>query len=149
MSLLTSVAQAMAGRITLKPEDHEIADYLATRAIGTGGGYSGWTYDRLKSVWALGDPDFTKGLTVLLEAIMNNELSDDAAALLRNQRGIALAKPNGEPRPIAIGETFYCLAAGLLARKFKQQIIEAIGKHDVGFGHKGGCEVLGHASGLP
>ncbi len=74
-----------------------------------------------------GPPSVINGLHRLVEAIVNNRLSAAATALLREQRGIALPKPQRDTRPIAIAETFFCLAAGALQHKYANRINEPIG----------------------
>ena len=58
---------------------------------------------------------------------------------------MALAKPNGKPRPIGIGETILQLAGGLLMKKTREKFKRAIGDLEVGIATPGGPEALAHA----
>ena len=59
-------------------------------------------------------------------------------------RLIALAKPNGATRPIAMGELFYRIAAVRAVRSVAKVSRELLAPHQHGIGLAGGCEHIVH-----
>lgn len=57
------------------------------------------------------------GIIALLKDIINGQLPERARQLLLSSRLVALSKPGGSYRPIAVGELFYRLAGVLVVRK--------------------------------
>ena len=76
---------------------------------GASPGPSGWTAELLNV--ALKNPTFAKEFTSLMKDILNGDISERAAELLRMSRLVALPKPDAGIRPIAMGEVIVAMAA--------------------------------------
>jgi hypothetical protein len=138
------------GANPLVPEitPREIEAYLDTRATGTGGGLSGWSYDDLKRLWRKGGPLTRDAIHCFVNDIANGVVSSpECIKALTDLRGIALDKGAGptKPRPIGIGECFTQLTGGILVRKEAKTLKALAGPHAVGIATPGGLEALAFA----
>ena len=126
--------------------DHLIK-YLKSRDPGNKGGPSGWTHDIMLSC-------FTKHphlLTPIVRAIAQGEAAFPVPQgetsiwnMLRAVRGVPI-DVNGKIRPIAVGEAFVTLTAGVMVQLHSDEIKEAIGPFDLGHGVPGATEALPQA----
>ena len=115
--------------------------YLKSRRRGTGGGISGWTYDMLGTI---ADSELSLFVQLLID-ITSGDVHADARSQLLHGRGIALRKPNGNPRPVGILEIFVRLASGILVSALINDITTAIEHPDLALGTPAGTEALVHA----
>ena len=109
---------------------------------GTASGLSGWTYEH---IWAAGlHSHRTKDA---MRGFVNDLLSGDIphCHLLLASRLIALEKPQGGVRPIAIGETFLRLSS-IYALLTAQNAADLLAPLQIGVGISGGAEIPGHSS---
>ena len=81
----------------------------------------------------------------LLIDITSGDVHADARSQLLHGRGIALRKPNGNPRPVGILEIFVRLASGILVSALINDITTAIEHPDLALGTPAGTEALVHA----
>ena len=75
---------------------------------GSSPGPSGWTGDLISII--SNNADCLAGIAALTQDIINGRLDDHAKLHLLGSFLVAVPKPNGSDRPIAIGEAFYKLA---------------------------------------
>lgn len=80
---------------------------LCSRVVANGSapGPSGWTGEHLAVVAR--DEECRPGLVAMVQAIINEELSEAAKPLLLSSRLVLVGKKNGGVRPIAMGETLF------------------------------------------
>ena len=57
----------------------------------------------------------------MMEALLNGEASGEARVLLSSARLVALRKPNGKLRPIAMGDALRKLAMTLLCKMHREE----------------------------
>ena len=124
-------------------DDEDLRKLLNQTDNGTAAGPSGWGGNMLallarSSVCRL-------GVTALLRDIINGALDDDARQLLLASRLVALTKPGGGHRPIAVGEMFYRLAAIVAVRRVSGKAAELLSPHQYGIGVPGGAEKIVHS----
>ena len=128
---------------TVLEDDEDMRKLLGRTDNGTAAGPSGWGGNMLallarSSVCRL-------GVTALLRDIINGALDDDARQLLLASRLVALTKPGGGHRPIAVGEMFYRLAAIVAVRRVSGKAAELLSSHQYGIGVPGGAEKIVHS----
>ena len=123
----------------------EVASCLATFPRGSAAGVSGLTADLLQG------PDGPERSRLLQE--LARFCSDFAwsrfpgpiATFLAGARLIALGKPGGGVRPIAVGETLRRLVGKMLIRRYQQPVVdEVLLPLQVGVGLPGGAEQVIH-----
>ena len=85
------------------------------------------------------------GIIALLKDILNGQLPERARQLLLASRLVALMKPDGKYRPIAVGELFYRLAAVIAVRKVTQAAAVLLAPHQLGVGVDSGAEQIVHS----
>ncbi|CAI7927971.1 unnamed protein product [Closterium sp. NIES-54] len=76
---------------------------------GVGAGPSGMTFEHLRDA-AIANAAVTTHLHALVNTILHGNLPEEVCSLLTSSRLIALAKPEGGTRPIAVGECVLRLA---------------------------------------
>ena len=108
---------------------------------GSAPGESGWTYEHVKAV-VLTDPSALSSACRLINAILSGSLP--RMARLLDSTLIALQKPCGGIRPVAIGEVWLRLA-GLCALAACPQAGPALAPLQLGVGVAGGSQSLGLA----
>ena len=121
--------------------DEIFSDVLHALPKGSAPGPSGWTYEHIKAATQSRGPAFQAILRVI-NAIVSGALPHLPELL--DSTLIALVKPGGGLRPIAIGEVWYRLA-GLCAMAACPNAGPALAPLQLGIGVKGGSQVLGHA----
>ena len=124
-------------------EDDEHFRRLIRRADnGTAAGPSGWTGGMLSP---LAESDLCRlGVLALLRDIINGELPDEARELLLASRLVALSKPSGGCRPIAVGEQLYRLAAIVAVSGVSEAAAPLLAPHQYGVGVPAGAERILH-----
>ena len=85
------------------------------------------------------------GLIALLKDIINGNVPERARQLLLASRLVALNKPTGGFRPIAMGEVFYRMASVLMVRKATNAAATILQPHQFGVGVKCGAECIVHS----
>ena len=110
---------------------------------GSSPGPSGWGSNML-SVLAH-DPECVDAMRVLVERIVNDQLPDTVRQLLTASSLIALTKPNGGVRPIAMGELFYRVAAQYAMSLIRLDARKALAPHQYGVGQSDGCAQIVHS----
>ena len=139
----------------LDPAVQASARVLVTEAVlegvlpklpkGSAGGPSGWTYEHVKVV-ARSSSGSASAVRRLLGVMVSGQLPQ--LPELTDSRLIALVKPDGGVRPIAIGEVFYRLAGaagdGVVRppRDRSNAVLGAAGRHRCGGGSRGQGGVL-------
>ena len=119
-----------------------LARVLPKLPRGSAGGPSGWTYEHVQVVIRSG-PDGSDAVRRLLGAIAGGLLPQ--LPELTDSRLIALLKPDGGVRPIAIGEVFYRLA-GLCALAASPGLGPSLAPLQLGVSTRGGAQTIGHAA---
>lgn len=134
----------------LPPDAHDTVvscDTALTRLIrrsnnGKAAGPSGWNGAMFA---VLADNDTCRrGIAALMTDITNGRIPSAVRPHLTATRLIALAKPNNTPRPIAMGELFYRLAAAHAVHAVSKEARELLRPHQYGVGVSGGCEHIVH-----
>ena len=124
----------------------DVDRFIASRSTATGGGLSGWCYDDWKKYMANATDNGKAALVNVLSDIVAGRIREaDDVAMLMPLRGIAIAKPDGSPRPVGVGESLVQMAAGILAALYRDQFRILIGNAEFGVGARGGTEALAHA----
>ena len=125
-------------------EDDEVMVSLLRKSDnGSASGPSGWGGNMLSS---LAQSDLCRmGIVALLKDIMNGNLPERARQLLLASRLVALMKPDGKYRPIAVGELFYRLAGVIVVRKITQDAAVLLAPYQLGVGASSGAEQIVHS----
>jgi hypothetical protein len=125
---------------TIDPD--KLTKTLKRMCTGAAAGPSGLTMEHMRVLieTELG-MELLAGVCTL---IASGKLPEEAKSLLLSSRLIALEKPDGGIRPIAIGETLYRLTAAHLINELKDNIAEVLQPVQLGVGVKGGCEIVIH-----
>lgn len=111
---------------------------------GKAGGPSGWNGAMLA---VLADsPTCMEGIRCIIADITTGRIPPAVRPHITASRLIALAKPNGAPRPIAISELFYRIAAVRAVRSVSgaARAKKLLAPHQYGVGVAGGCEHVVH-----
>jgi len=85
------------------------------------------------------------GIIALLKDILNGNLPERARQLLLASRLVALSKPDGKYRPIAVGELFYRLAGVIAVRKVTQDAAFLLAPYQLGVGVASCAERIVHS----
>lgn len=109
---------------------------------GSASGPSGWNYEHLK---VLIERDTTaESLFSLCDLLAKGHIPDGAAKLLSASCLVALNKPNGDVRPIAIGECIRRLTAKTICAQKRESLATFFTPLQHGVALKGGSELLFH-----
>ena len=129
--------------LTVLEDDEHLRRLLRRADNGTAAGPSGWTGNMLSS---LAQSDICRlGILALLRDIINGDVPDEARELLLASRLVALSKPNGGCRPIAVGEQLYRLAAIVATSRVCEAAAPLLAPHQYGVGVPAGAERILHA----
>jgi hypothetical protein len=124
-------------------DDDVMVSLLRQSDNGSASGPSGWGGNMLSS---LAQSDLCRmGIIALLKDIVNGNLPERARQLLVSSRLVALTKPNGNYRPIAVGELFYRLAGVIVVRKVTTVAAALLSPHQLGVGVRSGAERIVHS----
>ena len=126
---------ASAPYITIDPDI--LYKLIRKSCDGRKGGASGWTSELLLPL--LGDDTCRSAVVLLLELIANDLLDHHSCWLLCSSIMHALPKPNGDVRPLAIGEEFLRLAARYCLDLERASLPDVFERVQLAFA-PGGCE---------
>ena len=110
---------------------------------GSAAGPSGWAGNMMSTL--VTSELCRLGILALLKDILNGNIPDDARELLLASRLVALDKPNGGSRPIAVGELFYRLAGVIAIKKVTAAAARLLSPHQYGVGVSSGAERILHS----
>jgi hypothetical protein len=116
----------------------DMALILKSLKLDTAPGPSGWSAYLAKL--CSGVPTFLEFLATLASQVANN--TAPGHALLTASRLVAIPKPDGKIRPIAVGEIFYRVIAKAILSHLRSD--NDLAPFQFGVGSAGGCEVLLH-----
>ncbi|CAI7851510.1 unnamed protein product [Closterium sp. NIES-54] len=116
---------------------------LGSCEMGVGAGPSGTTFEHLRDA-ALINSSVGKHLHALINTILTGNLPPAVAELLTASRLIALTKPDGGTRPIAISESITRLAAKTTLTLTPGAAREFFLPHQFGVAVPGGAEAIIH-----
>ena len=129
--------------IHLDDDDSEIHRIIRQSNSGASAGPSGWGGNMVS---ILGDDTrCSTALVRLLQDIVNHNITDGMRDLLLPSSLVAIKKPSGGLRPIAIGELFYRMAAVIAVRRVRSAAAPLLAPHQFGFGVRNGCEHIVHS----
>ena len=97
-------------------------DAIRQAPRGSGTGPSGWRFEHFKVL--LENDETADGLFSACSAFAKGILPDAAVTLFSSSRLIALPKPNGDLRPIAIGESIRRLTAKTICFQEKDEFTD-------------------------
>jgi hypothetical protein len=121
----------------------KVARLVVLCSNGAAAGPSGWNSELLLPL--IDDASCLEALTLLLQDIANDTLGEGARDLLLHSRLLAILKPDGGPRPIAIGEVFVKLSALYCLDISMEALKEVFGfSIQLGVACKGGSELAFH-----
>ena len=127
----------------------DIQEALKSFPNGSGGGPDGLRPQHLKDATSLSAGDAAGELLQSLAALINQIGHEGVHETVRptffGARLIGLTKPNGDLRPIAVGNTLRRLMCKTLLHPVIPQISEHLQPVQVGVGTKLGCEAAVHA----
>ncbi len=109
---------------------------------GSGTGPSGWRYEHFRVL--LENEELADCLYFACSCIAQGNLPDPVTSLLSSSRLIALPKPNGDVRPIAIGETLRRLTAKAMCMQKRSDFANFFHPLQHGVATDGGLEMLVH-----
>ena len=124
-------------------DDKEIRRILRLSNNGSSAGPSGWGGNMVSIL--TDDGVCRAALTRLMQDIANNHIPDAVRDLLLSSELVALRKPNGGLRPIAVGEMFYRIAAAIAVRRVRTVAAPLLAPYQFGFGVENGCEQIVHS----
>ncbi len=161
---MTNPVRASEARGAQTHTDHgrqsTLETVLGDLNLRSAAGPTGWTYRLIREVRDLGDRDDFKHATLTIvgliaQGAVGQPLGDPDGKrggesafryLSRACRLAALPKPDGSPRPIAVGDAFYRIAARCLLKLIgPERINNALLPGQFGVGSRGGVEPLVHA----
>ena len=102
-------------------------------------------YEHLRD--AFGPDDSHSGYDLLYDVaqhVARGRIPHPIAHVLGASRLLALEKPSGGVRPIAVGEVFYRLVSQTLCAQLRSHFENLLSPHQYGVGVRGGCEMVVH-----
>ena len=108
-------------------------------AVSTG--LSGMTTASIKEI-LYEDDDVSRNFLDVVNSIVAGNVPSAVMSLLRSGRACAVAKPDGEPRPLGIGENAVRFAGSMLLRKVSADLRVAVAPANLGLGTDNGCELV-------
>jgi len=128
-------------KLMLSPESLAAAIRLAPR--GSAGSGSGWIFEHYKALTASSDEQLGE-LCQSVQMLISGKLSAEITEALGSCTLIALAKPDGGTRPIAIGEVLRRLAGKAICYQLKKEMSTFFFPAQYGVQTRGGCEQILH-----
>ena len=141
-SLFPSLPNA-APYVHFDDDDSEIHRVLRQSNNGSSAGPSGWG-GNMVSILA-DDSRCRTALLRLMQDLCNDNIPDSIRDLLLSSHLVAIQKPSGGLRPIAIGELFYRIAGSIAVRRVRADATSLLAPHQFGFGLRNGCERIVHS----
>lgn len=129
-------------QLTMEELLQGVADLPALSAAAM----SPWTFELIKQVTFGPNPDVAKGVLRMFNLILEGKGGDPSLWTL--SRLVALRKPNGSIRPIAVGDVWLRLLGKVVAKKLSKDMGEILAPHNLGVGIPGGAEIAVHAASL-
>ena len=127
----------------------EVQKALQSFPCGSGSGPDGLRPQHLKDATSFSANDagvaLLGNLTALMNLIAESGVHNSVQATFFGARLIALTKPNGDLRPIAIGCTMRRLCAKMVLVPNSSQTTQHFGSHQVGVGTRLGSEATVHS----
>ena len=120
-----------------------VADQLRSAPKHSAGGPSRLSFDHLREP-VLASEAMLQTLTKLVQRMLDGDVPPRVTAMLADSRLIALLKPNGKPRPIAIGDTIRRLAGRVLLARLTERASGVLLPHQLGVGARGAAEAILH-----
>jgi hypothetical protein len=114
----------------------------AAKATGAAPGPNGLT-DEIIAV-LLQDNICAKAITAMITDIVNNDIAPSIRERLTRCRLVALPKPDGSVRPVAIGDTLMKIAGKVTLAKSHAPIARHFGDLQFGCLREGGAEIIAH-----
>ena len=111
---------------------------------GSAAAMSGWTFDLIAQLAddSAGGVEFVAALVEVYNLILAGK--GGSATLWIRSRVVALPKPDGGIRPIAIGEALFRLLGKIVAFKFGPALGKKMAPHQWGVGLSSGSEIISH-----
>ena len=109
----------------------------------SGGGVEGMTYQHLRSVWDHADEEGRDDICKLFSLLANNKLPHMES--LTNCKLVALQKPSGSLRPIAIGTVLERITGRCVLGEIKKELAGILKPHQMGICIPGGSQIVAHA----
>ena len=141
-SLFPSIPTATP-HVQFDDDDSEIHRILRQSNNGSSAGPSGWG-GNMVSILA-DDSRCRTALLRLMQDLCNDNIPDSIRDLLLSSHLVAIQKPSGGLRPIAIGELFYRIAGSIAVRRVRAEATSLLAPHQFGFGLRNGCERIVHS----
>ena len=128
----------------------DVSAAIATFNTGSGAGLDGLRPAHLKDMTGRSAGEaglrLTTALTGLVNTALSGELPEVALSAFYGASLIALRKPSGGIRPIAVGSVYRRLASKTGLRPLSSQLGQDLRPVQLGYGTPGGCEAAVHAS---
>ncbi|ETO12343.1 hypothetical protein RFI_25032 [Reticulomyxa filosa] len=123
----------------------EIQAYIKKLGRTSSGGVDLFTAQHLMDI----EPYETESGTLtqwarVVQLIIEGGINPEANDIVYGARLIAIAKPDGSPRPIAIGSIIRRSAGAILMMRHSNEIANVVGPKQVGICTKGGIEIFTH-----
>ncbi|KAI5635225.1 reverse transcriptase (RNA-dependent DNA polymerase) domain-containing protein [Phthorimaea operculella] len=136
------------GQITFKAED--VVRALNSFHNGSSSGLDGIRPQHLKELTSVAAGEsgvrLIECLTKLVNFLYSGRLNPDVCPYLYGASLCALTKKDGGIRPIAIGSTLRRLAAKVGCHHVREDMVNILLPHQLGFGTSQGCEAAIHAT---
>ena len=129
--------------IELEPKD--IAEMISKLPSESGTSIFPWTNEAIKSMFKNSE-EFRTATKSFLHAMVNGKLCHSNHWL--TSKIVAIRKPNGKLRPIAISDPWIRLGSKLLVNYALPKCQTFLGPHQMGIGKSGGADVIIHTSQL-
>ena len=120
-----------------------VQEQLASAPRRSAGGPSKLSFDHLRES-AASSPLLLASLTKVVQRLLDGDVPARVASMLADSRLIALLKPNGKARPIAIGDTVRRLAGRVLLACVASRVMGVLAPHQLGVGTRGATEAILH-----
>ena len=118
---------------------------LYAMATGAASSLSGWTAEKLIPIWKHPSGEGRAAISNMVMHLNNGNFTEGARALVLASLLIALGKPNGGVRPIAMVEFLYKLTGNYLLKEHKAVLKEEFKEVQLAVGTEGGGEAAVHA----
>ncbi|XP_055330571.1 uncharacterized protein LOC129582962 isoform X1 [Paramacrobiotus metropolitanus] len=116
---------------------------------GSAGGFMGMKPQHVKDMLERRDAiegELCVAMTSLLDVIVNGKVPVDVRPFLFGANLVALKKPTGGIRPIAVGEVLRRLASKIISARCQEEMGRKLRPVQLGYGTKGGAEAAVHAA---
>ena len=120
-----------------------VQEQLSSAPRRSSGGPSKLSFDHLRDPVA-SSPPLLASLTTAVQRLLDGAVPPRVASMLADSRLIALVKPNGKARPIAIGDTVRRLAGRVLLASVANRVTGVLAPHQLGVGARGATEAILH-----